>query len=142
MKILKLCFVFSAIALFVLACSENKTANTNSTNIVVTNANSAALTPQPTAAKDEVAEAGKLYEQNCANCHKSDGTGGKKEIEGKTINVDNLTSDKMKKMADAKYFDYIKNGVPDEGMPAFKDRLSDDQINAVVKYIRTDIQKQ
>ena len=145
MKIFKVWLFAAALGLFVLACSENKTATSNQSNAVVTNANTTAAAPAASPsiapAANETAEAQKIYNQNCANCHKEDGTGGKKEIDGETINVDNLTTEKMKKMADDKYIGYIKNGVPGEGMPAFKDRLTDAQITSVVKYIRTEIQK-
>ncbi len=140
MKFLKLSLVLSAIALFIFACSENKTANTNTTNIVVTNANTA-TNAQPTAPADVLADARKIYTDKCVKCHKEDGTGGKVTIEDKTINADNFTTDKMAKMADEKYFDYIKNGVPDEGMPAFKNQLTDEQIKNVVKFIRAEFQK-
>lgn len=141
MKFLKLSLVLSAIGLFIFACSENQPANTNTTNIVVTNANKPATTAQPTAPADVLADARKIYTDKCVKCHKEDGTGGKVTIEGKTINADNFTTDKMAKMADEKYFDYIKNGVPDEGMPAFKDQLSEAQIKDVVKFIRAEFQK-
>lgn len=140
MKFLKLSLVLSAIALFIFACSENKTANTNTTNIVVTNANTATNAP-PTAPTDVLADARKIYTDKCAKCHKEDGTGGKVTIEEITINPDNFTTDKMAAMADEKYFDYIKNGVPDEGMPAFKNQLTDEQIKNVVKFIRAEFQK-
>jgi mono/diheme cytochrome c family protein len=143
MKIFKVWLFAAACGLFIFACSENKTGAPNQSNAVVTNANSTAPAASPAAATpgNETAEAQNLYVQNCANCHKEDGTGGKKEIDGTVINVDNLTTDKMKKMDDQKYVGYIKNGVPGEGMPAFKDRLTDAQIASVVKYIRTEIQK-
>lgn len=62
-------------------------------------------------------------------------------IEGKTLNVDDLTSDKIKKFSDEKISGYIINGVPDEGMPAFKDDLTEAQIREVVLYVRRGIQK-
>ena len=62
-------------------------------------------------------------------------------IEGKTINPDDLTSDKIKKFTDEKISGYIMNGVVDEGMPAFKDKLSEAQIRDVVHYVRRGIQK-
>ena len=62
-------------------------------------------------------------------------------IEGKTLNVDDLTSDKIKKFDDAKIAKYIHDGVEDEGMPAFKDKLSEAQIREIVRYVQTGIQK-
>lgn len=141
MKFIKIGIVFSVIGAFVFACNQpTTTVNTNTVNnsnaaVVNTNANA-----QPTAAADEMAATRKIYKDMCAKCHKDDGSGGKTEIEGTTINAENLTSDKMKNMSDAKYVDYIKNGIPDEGMPAFKDRLTDRQINDVIKFIRTEFQ--
>jgi mono/diheme cytochrome c family protein len=142
MRLLKLGYILSMSALFFAGCGEApknavNTATTAPSNTV--KVNSAA---QPAATIDELAAAREIYTTSCSNCHKEDGAGGKVNIEGTIIDADNLTTEKMKKMSDAKYFDYIKNGVPDEGMPAFKDRLSDDQIKDVVKFIRREFQKQ
>jgi mono/diheme cytochrome c family protein len=122
------------------ACSEDKPANTNTTNIVVTNTDPA-TNAQPTAPADVLADARKIFTDKCVKCHKEDGTGGTVTFEGKTLNPDNLTTDKMIAMADEKYFDYIKNGVPGEGMPAFKNQLTDEQISDVIKFIRAELQK-
>ena len=62
-------------------------------------------------------------------------------IEGRTLNVDDLTSEKIKKFTDEKITGYIVNGVEDEGMPAFKDKLSEAEIRQVVAYVRRGIQK-
>ena len=141
MKFLKIAFVASAFALFIAACAETakNTTNTANNTIVATNSNVNAIA-QPTAAIDELASAREIFVTSCSNCHKEDGTGGKVEIEGKVLKADDLTTDKMKKMADAKYISYIENGVPDEGMPAFKGKLTDQQIKDVVNYIRKEIQ--
>ena len=113
-------------------------------NAPATNANASS----PAAAKSPVgtpevalAQGRELYKQNCAICHKEDGTGGKMTIEGKTINPDDLTSEKIKKFSDEKISGYIVNGVVDEGMPAFKDKLTEAQIREIVAFVRTDIQK-
>lgn len=140
MKIFKSSLICAALGMFIFACSENKTATTNTTNAAVANTNKATNAP-PTAPADVLADARKIYADKCVKCHKEDGTGGKVTIEDKTINADNFTTDKMAAMADEKYIDYIKNGVPDEGMPAFKNQLSDEQIKSVVKFIRTEFQK-
>ena len=103
-------------------------------------AGNGAATPAATPA-DEFAMARPLYEQNCAGCHKEDGTGGKMTIEGKTLDVDDLTSEKIKKFDDAKIAKYIHDGIEDEGMPAFKDKLTEAQIREVVRYVRAEIQK-
>jgi len=139
MKILKFCLLFSAIALFVFACSENKTANTTTANANKPAANTTATT-QPTATVDELAETKKIYKDKCASCHKEDGSGGKVTIDGTTLNAENFTTDKMKNMSDEKYIKYIEDGIPDEGMPAFKGKISDAEIKNLVKLIRKDFQ--
>jgi mono/diheme cytochrome c family protein len=141
MKIVKLCLFLSAIALFIFACSDNKTATTNTSNIVVTNTNTAANT-QPTAAPDELASAKKTFLDKCVRCHKEDGTGGKTEIDGVKINAPNLTSDKFKKEPDSEFIKAIEKGFPDDGMPAFKGKISDEEIKNLVKLIRKEFQKQ
>lgn len=142
MKFLKIAFILSAFALFITACGEtakNTPIAANNTAVVTnSNVNSAAPPKTPI---DELAAAREIYKISCSNCHKENGTGGKVEIEGKTINPDNLTTDKMKNMADAKYISYIENGIPDEGMPAFKGKLTDQQIKDVVRFIRVELQK-
>lgn len=114
----------------------NNTATTNSNTSGPNAATSPAATPV-----DELAMGRELYKQNCAACHKEDGTGGKITIEGKSINPDDLTSDKIKKFTDEKISGYIVNGVVDEGMPSFKDKLTEAQIREVVSYVRRGIQK-
>ena len=135
MKKLKFAVIFGSFML-AIGCGNAPT-NTASVN---------KSTPVPTATAaatpvDELAGGRELFKQNCAICHKEDGTGGKMTIEGKTINPDDLTSDKIKKFTDEKIAGYITNGVVDEGMPAFKDKLSEAQIRDVVAYVRRGIQK-
>ena len=47
----------------------------------------------------------------------------------------------MKKEPDEEYYEYIEEGIPDEGMPSFKDVLKENEIKEVVKYIRAELQK-
>jgi len=141
MKIIKLSLVLSTIALFVFACSENKAANSNTTSIVVTNTNPA-TDSAPTVAPDELASAKQIYLNTCIKCHKEDGTGGETNIDGTKIKAPNFTSEKLKKEPDSEFIEIIKNGEKEEGMPAFKDRLSDEQIKNLVKLIRREFQKQ
>lgn len=126
------------------ACGSSGPANTTVNTAAVTNSNSKITAASPAASvspADELAMGRSLYEQNCAKCHKDDGTGGKATIEGKTIKAENLTEDKFKKADDAKIAKYIHDGVEDEGMPAFKDKLTEAQIREVVKYVRVGLQK-
>ena len=70
-------------------------------------------------------------------CHKENGKGGKVTVEGKSIDPDDITTDKMKAKADDKFVGYINEGFPDDGMPAFKDKLKPEEVKAIVKHLRT-----
>lgn len=124
-----------AFALFAAAaCGGGTTANKPSEP-------EAAKTPsQPSEnnpdARDRTSVMKDLYTANCALCHKEDGTGGKMTKDGKTLNVEDLTAEKIKKMSDEKITNYIVNGVPSEGMPAFKDKLNEREIAMLVRYVR------
>ena len=140
MKQTMIFLILAVVSLATLSCADtNKPANNSASTPAGSNVVSA--TPLPSATIDELASGRKVYEINCANCHKADGTGGPVEIEGKKLNPDNLTSDKIKGFSDEKIIGYIMNGVEDEGMPAFKGRLSEGEMRDVVKYVRTEIQK-
>ena len=140
MKLLKVALSIVAIALFVVACANTETTSNEAVNnnSAVNDANVKETAATPI---DDIAAGKKSYEMSCARCHKEDGTGGPVEIEGKKLKPEDLTSEKMAKEPDSEYLEYIRDGIPDEGMPAFKDVLTDTQMNQVVKYIRKELQK-
>jgi mono/diheme cytochrome c family protein len=142
MKNLKILIVLGALSI-AAACGEAGPANTAVNNAAVSNANTTSVSVPGHASSpaDEFAMGRTLYEQNCAGCHKEDGTGGAITIEGKTIDPDDLTSDKIKKMDESRITKYVYDGIEDEGMPAFKDKLTEAQIREVVRYVRAGIQK-
>jgi len=138
MKYLKLAIIAATAAIFIAACGQ--AANTPVANNTAPKANQTAATPVPAtsaAPVDEAALGKELYAKNCAICHKDTGKGGKVTIEGKSINPDDITTDKMKAKADEKFVGYINEGFPEDGMPAFKDKLTADQVKAIIKHIRT-----
>ncbi len=141
MKVLKISLILLTAALFVFACSQttttNTTINTASNTVVVNNSN--AQPPAPTV--DELAAARKTYSEVCIKCHKEGGLGGTTDIDGKKIKAPNFTSERMLKDDDADWIDAIENGIEDDGMPAFKGRLSEQEIKDLVKMIRKDFQK-
>jgi mono/diheme cytochrome c family protein len=133
--------VFSLCAFFALACSE-PTTNVAINNANISRASNAPIaTPLPSATIDELASGRKVYAASCANCHKENGTGGEVTIEGKTIDPEDLTSAKVKKFDDDKMIRIIMNGAEDDGMPAFKGKLSEGEMRDVVKFIRVELQK-
>jgi mono/diheme cytochrome c family protein len=128
-----------AISTFVgLSCGDaNKPAN-----VAVNSVNTTApATPLPSATVDELASGKKLYLNNCAACHKENGTGGEVTIEGKKLNPDNLTDAKRKALTDDKIIRVMMDGIEDEGMPSFKGKMSEAEMRDLVKYVRVEIQK-
>ncbi len=134
---LKLFIVIGAIAAAV-ACSQ---ATSNTTNTASSNSKPAVNTNAAASPAAETASGAKLYSTNCAKCHKEDGTGGKITVDGKTIEPDNLTAAKLAAKPDAKYVQYITDGFPEDGMPAFKDKLSEQEIKDIIGYVRSEFQK-
>ncbi len=145
MKFLKIGLLTATIALFIFACSADKTATVTSNNstAVVTNstvnaANSAVN--KPVAPTDELASTRKIYSEECVKCHKDSGMGGQVEIDGKNLKVPDFTSDKLKNNFDeADWIDVITNGEGSK-MPAFGKKLSEADIKNLVKLIRKDFQ--
>jgi mono/diheme cytochrome c family protein len=133
MNKLKIWILFITISCGAVACSEQSLVKNSNVNLY-------RKTPLPAATIDELGSGKKVYETNCMICHKADGTGGKISIEGRNLNVDNLTSDKIKGFPDQKIIGYIMNGIEDDGMPAFKGKLSEGEMRDVVKFIRTELQ--
>ena len=123
-------------SLLVVGCTSN-----SPTNPLNAAQNTVNAKPTQTAAADPMAVGRDLYKQNCAQCHKDTGVGGPVEIEGKKLNPDNLTSDKIKKFSDDKILGYVRDGIEDEGMPSFKGRLSEAEMREVVRYVRVALQK-
>jgi glucose/arabinose dehydrogenase len=71
-----------------------------------------------------------LWERSCANCHGKDGRGGGAGT--RTL----LTAELFDQAHDRRFFDAIKNGVPDMGMMPFGETHNDAQIWAFVVHIR------
>lgn len=135
MKLVRIAPFAFAIAILIIGCSENKPVN------VAAPVNKP-VAPAPAATIDELASGQKVFETNCTICHKADGTGGKVTVEGKSLNVEDLTAEKIKAFTDEKIISYIIKGIPSEGMPSFKDKLSEGEMRDVVKYIRKEFHKQ
>src|SRR6478735_8743242 len=131
----------SVCALLAISCSgtTSNVAVNNASNALASNAPPAS--PLPSATIDELASGRKVYQASCANCHKENGTGGEVTIEGKTLDPEDLTSAKIKGFPDEKITRIIMNGIEDDGMPAFKGKLSEGELRDVVKFIRVELQK-
>ncbi len=141
MKIFKIGFISTAFTLFIIACNQTDSVNTNAPG----NANTVAVAPaspeKTPAAIDDLASAGKIYSEICIKCHKEDGTGGVTQLEDRKIKAPNFASDRMKKDEDSDWIETIENGEKEDGMPAFKDKLTDEEIKNLVKFIRREFQE-
>ena len=74
-----------------------------------------------------------LYKTKCSVCHAADGSGSGST--GKALGVPDLRSAEVQKQTDAQLNDSIAKGKGTK-MPAYKGKLTDDQIKGLVAYIR------
>lgn len=142
---LKLSLSALAVALFALACATNTNTNTgtatNSNRAANMNAaasNTATANANAPASNDALASARATYNNACIKCHKENGEGGKVDIDGDKVTVPSFKGGHALKHSDADYAKQIANG--GEGMPKFKDRLTPEQIDGVVHFIRAEFQ--
>ena len=78
-------------------------------------------------------EAKRLFKQKCAKCHGQDGAGNNY---GQIIGTTNLTNPEWQERADDKrIINSIKHGRGQ--MPAFGEKLSEEQITSLMLYVRT-----
>ncbi len=135
MRSLKIALILPAALLFISGCEQPTTnQSTTSVNTGTSQPNSPSQSNQ---AQDIAVEGKMLFATNCMICHKDTGKGGKVTINGRNIEPEDLTTDKMKAMTDERLIGYVTNGLEDEGMPAFKEKLTADEIRSVVSYVRT-----
>jgi len=74
-----------------------------------------------------------LFDEHCDSCHGKDGQA--KTFKAKFNHARNLTDSKWQaEVTDERLFNSISNGKGK--MPAFRKKLSDDQINGLVAYVR------
>src|SRR6202035_2403012 len=74
-----------------------------------------------------------VFKAKCVTCHGPDGSGNTPV--GKSLQVADLRSPEVQKKSDAELTESVTEGKGN--MPAFKTILSEDEIHAVLKYVRT-----
>jgi len=77
-------------------------------------------------------DGGQIYGTKCAGCHGADGKGNER-LKGRVPDFTN--ADWQKKHSDDEFTQIIKEGK--RPMPPFKDKLSDDEIKAVIGKVRS-----
>lgn len=79
------------------------------------------------------ADGAAIYKAKCASCHGADGKG--QSPMGKKMNLRDLGSPEVQKQTDKELYDWTADGKGK--MPAYKDKLSADEIKALVAHMRT-----
>ena len=94
--------------------------------------------PVSTATSDEFSAARANFAKHCAVCHGDEGKGGLVTLEGVSLKVPSLREGHAVKHSDGRLAKQIAEG--DEEMPAFKDKLTPQEIGDLVKFIRAEFQ--
>ena len=132
MKLLATVLACIALSLVIIACTENTPATNNARP-------TAAASPVTAASPvDELATARANYQKHCEGCHGETGEGGLVKVENKRIKVPSLKAGHALKHTDEQITKMITNG--EEEMPAFKDKMSAQEISDMVKYVRKHFQ--
>jgi mono/diheme cytochrome c family protein len=85
------------------------------------------------AACADVAKGGEIYKTKCAVCHGADGKGD--SAMGKKLNLKDLARPDAQNLHDSELKTLLENGKGT--MPAFKTKLTNQQIEDVIQFLRT-----
>ena len=129
MKLFMLALVIFAIFL-IGSCS--KVENPGAPSTATTPAAKATATP------DEFASARVNYAKHCVACHGAEGEGGVKTVDNKKLKVPNFSTGHALKHTNEDFVEQIMKG--GDGMPEFKDKLSAEEINLLVRFVRHEFQ--
>lgn len=80
----------------------------------------------------DAAKGGEVYKAKCASCHGADGKG--ETAAGKILKVKDLASSEIQDQHDSELKTFLENGKGK--MPAYKGKLTSEQIENLVQYIR------
>lgn len=130
MKLCTLALATFSVMIFMSGCNKPATETTNNVPVA---------SPKASATPDEFATARATLKKSCAGCHGEDGTGGLKTVDGKKLKVPTFREGHALKHSDEDFVKQITKG--GDGMPAFKDKLSPEEMNAMVRFIRHEFQR-
>ena len=138
MKLFKLAIVCTVSILFAIACAKTEVPSNILNN---SPSNTATVNSTATAAPVDAqfAAAKTIYDQKCVKCHQATGEGGKIQIDTASLKVPNFRDPRNQDDDDSDYIDKVEHGASGK-MPAFKNKLTDDEIKSVVGYIRHEFQ--
>src|SRR5437667_6414369 len=114
----------------VTACKTNQTSSLPAAN---GNSSSAQSTP------DQFAGVRAVYDKECKSCHGQNGAGGPVKLaDGTKLKVPTFREGHALRHPDSDYLKQITKG--GDGMPAFEKKLTPDQMNDLIKFIRREFQ--
>jgi len=82
---------------------------------------------------DKAPAGAEIFSKKCVLCHGADGTGNTPL--GKQLQAANLHSKEVQKLSNDEMHKIIHDG--QANMPPFEDKLTDDEIDQVIQYVRT-----
>lgn len=124
--------LIALIAVVVTSCS-NQTRPGSTTRPSANNGSTAAATPDPFAATRGV------FAKECQSCHGLDGKGGPVKLEdGTRLRVPSFREGHALRHPDSDFRKQILEG--GDGMPAFKTKLSSQQVDDMIKFIRQEFE--
>jgi mono/diheme cytochrome c family protein len=137
MRILRLGLLVIVASLFAMGCSKTDSATANQARPAGSPVGSGAS--PATASLDEFAAVRVIFAKDCVSCHAADGAGGPVKLEdGTMLKVPSLREGHALKHDDAELFKQITKG--GDGMPKFEDKLSREDIVALTRFIRKELQ--
>lgn len=86
------------------------------------------------AAADSGPDAAKIFKSKCATCHGANGNGD--TTMGKKLKARDLRSAEVQKQSDQELYDWVANGKEKTKMPAYKAKMSKEDIEALVALMR------
>ena len=129
--------------IFSVACADNPEHNRPANNAARPGGGGAAASPPATSSPapvDEFAAARATFNATCVNCHGRDGGGGVAVFGGgEKLEVPSFKTGRRLTDSDEALAKQITEG--GGGMPAFGKRLTPEQINGLVRFIRHEFQQ-
>ena len=119
--------ITTLLVLSVVACDKTRMGTTNTPS----------TSPTPA---DRWAPTQAVFASKCEGCHGPQGEGGTVKVDDLKLKVPSLREGKAVKHSDEDYADQVLNG--GDGMPSFKDKLTPQEIEDLVKFIREELQGQ
>ena len=114
----------------VTACKPNQTSSSSPAN-----SNNSASQSTP----DQFAGARTIYDKECKSCHGQNGEGGPVKLEdGTKLKVPTFRAGHALRHPDSDFLKQITKG--GDGMPAFEKKLTHEQMNDLIRFIRHEFQ--